>query len=529
MHVKKYIHPRNKYKKSPDYKKLAIMYPEFREVAITDLTGKVKIDFKKKESVRVLTETLLKHDFDLHVSIPPDKLNPALTLRMNYVLWIEDLMKHSKLTMDKTTGIDIGTGAISIYALLLAKIYKCHMIGTEVDKESINHAENCIRKNNLQDLIKVVTVNSDSIFKNAVEKDKVYDFSMCNPPFFENEGDGERVAKALPPRNAPTGNEGELKTKGGELAFVTRMIEESIELGDRIKVYSTMIGKKVDFFCLKKVIRSNNIKNVTWTVFCQGHTTRWGLAWSFLPKNVLDLNTAPVIRKAEKSVMPLFENKTSITFPMNDKFSCMDDVISFLNSTAKELNIELQEVPISEDNFDGWVCQLTAKEKTWEHARRKRRLTQQLALKKLKESDGECVKTSVNTKETSDTIITAEENINIKQANEKLSEETLSARKEKYGESSSECVPLLTCELWVEIESSEIEETVPEDDLFRIWMIFENGSGGLEALQSLRQYLMNRLGVKRTSLHDPSKSVKKRRKKMKRNTGEDVTVPLNQS
>lgn len=120
----------------------------------------------------------------------------------------------------------------------------------------------------------MVTVNSDSIFKDAVEEDKVYNFSMCNPPFFENEVDDERVAKALPPRNAPTGNEGELKTKGGELAFVTRMIEESIELGDRIKVYSTMIGKKVDFLRLKKVIKSSNIENVTWTVFCQGHTTR---------------------------------------------------------------------------------------------------------------------------------------------------------------------------------------------------------------------------------------------------------------
>lgn len=192
--------------------------------------------------------------------------------------------------------------------------------------------------------------------------------------------------------------------------------------------------------------------------------------------------------------------------------------------------IKLQEVPISEDSFDGWVCQLTAKERTWEHARRKRRLAQQLALKNLKNSDDECVEASVNAKETSDTVtLTAEEDINVEQANEKSSEETLSARKEKYGESSSECVTLLTCELWVEIESSEIEETVPEDDLFKIWMIFENGSGGLEALQSLRQYLMNRLGVKRTSLHDPSKSVKKRRKKMKKNTGEDVTVPLNPS
>lgn len=121
----------------------------------------------------------------------------------------------------------------------------------------------------------MITVNSDSIFKDAVEKDKTYDFSMCNPPFFENESDGERVAKALPPRNAPTGDEGELKTKGGELAFVTKMIEESIELGDQIKIYTTMIGKKVDFLHLKKMIKSSSIENTTWTVFCQGHTTRY--------------------------------------------------------------------------------------------------------------------------------------------------------------------------------------------------------------------------------------------------------------
>lgn len=34
MSVKRYIHPRNKYKRPPDYKQLAVMYPEFREIAI---------------------------------------------------------------------------------------------------------------------------------------------------------------------------------------------------------------------------------------------------------------------------------------------------------------------------------------------------------------------------------------------------------------------------------------------------------------------------------------------------------------
>jgi len=109
-----------------------------------------------------------------------------------------------------------------------------------------------------------------------MQDDRIYDFSMCNPPFFESEDDGfEKVAKVLPPRNAPTGNDGELKTEGGEIGFVTRMIEESVEVGDRVKIYSTMIGKKADLVSLRRLLRSKDIKNMTWTEFCQGYTTRY--------------------------------------------------------------------------------------------------------------------------------------------------------------------------------------------------------------------------------------------------------------
>lgn len=160
------------------------------------------------------------------------------------------------------------------------------------------------------------------------------------------------------------------------------------------------------------------------------------------------------------------------------------------------------------------MCRLTAEEKTWEHARRKRRLAQQLALKKLKDADGGRVE--VNTVETSsDTVLVAEENVDVKQADENPSEETSSVREEESGESSSKREPLLTCELWIEIESSHMEETVSNDDMFCIWMTFKDGSGGLDALQSLRQYLKNRLGVKRMVLDDPTRPVKKAKKKKK--------------
>ncbi|KYN21317.1 Putative methyltransferase METT10D [Trachymyrmex cornetzi] len=492
MSVKQYMHPRNKYKRPPDYKQLAVLYPEFREIAIMDLTGRVRIDFKERKSLHVLTETLLKHDFDLNVNIPADKLNPAIPLRLNYILWMEDLMTHSKLEMEKVTGIDIGTGAVCIYALLLAKIYKCQVIGTEVDKGSVEHAQKCIKKNKLQDLIEM---NSNRIFKDVVQDNRVYDFSMCNPPFFENEDDSfKKVEKVLPPRNAPTGNDSELKTEGGEVCFVTKMIEESVKVGDRIKIYSTMIGKKADLAVLRRLLRSKNIKNMTWTEFCQGHTTRWGLAWSFLPQNVVNLTTAPVIRKHRKSIVGLLKDyKTSITFPVNDKFSCIDDIISFLKVTAKELNIELQDIPIPENSFDSWVCRITARKRSWEHMRRKRRSAQQFALKRAKGESGECIEANTCAEETS--IKTGN---SMKSSDEESSDKELSEKND----------PLLVCKFWVEVESRNDSQDIitQPNEIFRIWMVFENGYDGLDALHSLRQYLINKLEVREKILDNPSKT-----------------------
>lgn len=71
-----------------------------------DLSGKLRFNFKNEQSLRVLAKTLLKHDFDLDVNIPPGKLVPALPLRLNYIHWIEDLMEHGKIITIQ--GIDIG-------------------------------------------------------------------------------------------------------------------------------------------------------------------------------------------------------------------------------------------------------------------------------------------------------------------------------------------------------------------------------------------------------------------------------------
>lgn len=64
----------------------------------------MSIDFKDPNSLRVLTKCLLQADFKLIVEIPENRLVPTLPLRLNYILWIEDLVTNR----ENVKGIDIG-------------------------------------------------------------------------------------------------------------------------------------------------------------------------------------------------------------------------------------------------------------------------------------------------------------------------------------------------------------------------------------------------------------------------------------
>lgn len=121
-------------------------------IMFKDVSGKVTIDFKDIKALRALTCTLLKKDFGLDVEIPLTRMIPTVPLRLNYILWIEDLLSISG-KLDGIDGIDIGTGASCIYPLLAAKSKGWSMLATDVDNESLNFAKNNIERNSLTDLI----------------------------------------------------------------------------------------------------------------------------------------------------------------------------------------------------------------------------------------------------------------------------------------------------------------------------------------------------------------------------------------
>ncbi|NWV53528.1 MET16 methyltransferase, partial [Daphoenositta chrysoptera] len=386
MALNKSMHVRNRYKdKPPDFAYLAGKYPEFQQHVQTTLAGRVSLNFKDPEAVRALTCTLLKEDFGLTIDIPVERLIPTVPLRLNYIHWVEDLIGHQDAERQTLRrGIDIGTGASCIYPLLGATLNGWYFLATEVDDMCFNYAKKNVEQNNLSDLIKVVKVPQKTLLMDALKEESeiIYDFCMCNPPFFANQleakGVNSRNPRRPPPSSVNTGGITEIMAEGGELEFVKRIIHDSLQLKKRLRWYSCMLGKKCSLAPLKEELRIQGVPKVTHTEFCQGRTMRWALAWSFYD-DVQVPSPPSKRRKLEKPRKPItFMVLASTVKELSIKAAAMgwDAVESlavvraWVEKILTDLKVQHKHVPCGKDEISLFV---TAIENSWIHLRRKKR------------------------------------------------------------------------------------------------------------------------------------------------------------
>ncbi|KAM8976763.1 RNA N(6)-adenosine-methyltransferase METTL16 isoform 2-T2 [Pelodytes ibericus] len=384
MALNKSMHPRNRYRdKPPDFAFLASKYPEFKQHINVSLAGKVSLNFKDPGAVRALTCTLLKEDFGLSIDIPLERLIPTVPLRLNYIHWVEDLISyHDSDKADLRRGIDIGTGASCIYPLLGATLNGWYFLATEVDDICFNYAKKNVEQNNLADLIKVVKVPQKTLLMDALKEESeiIYDFCMCNPPFFANQleakGVNSRNPHRPPPSSVNTGGITEIMAEGGELEFVKRIIHDSLQLKKRLRWYSCMLGKKCSLAPLKEELRIHGVPKVAHTEFYQGRTMRWALAWSFYEDLVIPDNP-PKKRKLEKSRKPMvFTVLESTVKLLEAKSSKSSDAgnIAVVTEWLKQIltNLKVQHKYVTCTDKEESLF-LTAIENSWVHIRRKKR------------------------------------------------------------------------------------------------------------------------------------------------------------
>uniref|UniRef100_A0A914W420 U6 small nuclear RNA (adenine-(43)-N(6))-methyltransferase n=1 Tax=Plectus sambesii TaxID=2011161 RepID=A0A914W420_9BILA len=156
MAFNKFMHPRNPYKeRPPDFKELAKNYSVFKDHCTIDHHGKARVNFGDPEAVRALTWTLLKNDFNLDVDLPADCLVPRVTQRLNYLLWLEDLVNQNDIK-GPIIGIDIGTGASCVFPLLGARQCGWDFVATDTDAKAVEVATRNVRRNQLEQHITVL-------------------------------------------------------------------------------------------------------------------------------------------------------------------------------------------------------------------------------------------------------------------------------------------------------------------------------------------------------------------------------------
>uniref|UniRef100_A0A6I8RZL8 U6 small nuclear RNA (adenine-(43)-N(6))-methyltransferase n=1 Tax=Xenopus tropicalis TaxID=8364 RepID=A0A6I8RZL8_XENTR len=337
MALNKSMHPRNRYKdKPPDFAYLASKYPEFKQHVNVNLAGRVSLNFKDPCAVRALTCTLLREDFGLTIDIPLERLIPTVPLRLNYIHWVEDLINYHD--SDKTAlrrGIDI-----------------------------------------------VVKVPQKTLLMDALKEESeiIYDFCMCNPPFFANQleaqGVNSRNPHRPPPSSVNTGGITEIMAEGGELEFVKRIIHDSLKLKKRLRWYSCMLGKKCSLAPLKEELRKQGVPRVAHTEFYQGRTMRWALAWSFyeeviIPnppkKRKLEKPRKPMVFTVLESVIKLLVEKLPSGSEVPESITVVTDCIKKI---LTDLKVQHKDVPCGRGEESLF---LTAVENSWIHIRRKRR------------------------------------------------------------------------------------------------------------------------------------------------------------
>ncbi|KAF2034225.1 hypothetical protein EK21DRAFT_56869 [Setomelanomma holmii] len=275
-----------------DFKALTKKDPKFK-IAWQMCAG--KLDFQDPETIKVLSKAILRADFGLQLEVPDDRLCPPIPNRWNYVSWIQGLIDSTCPVVSNVyephravVGLDIGAGASAIYTMLCLQSRPAWtMCATDIDKKSFESAAQNLALNNLMTRTKLLqTTQLNALIPMQALGVNHLDFTMCNPPFFTDSSDMsaslKSEGKSWKPNAVCTGAEVEMVCNGGDLGFVTKIVNESLVLKEKVQWYSSMLGKMSSAKAIIDLLKKHGITNWAVGVVDTGSSTkRWVVAWSF--------------------------------------------------------------------------------------------------------------------------------------------------------------------------------------------------------------------------------------------------------
>jgi 23S rRNA (adenine1618-N6)-methyltransferase len=295
--TKEKMHPRNRFRGGYDFSELVLETPPLAAHVRPNAHGDLSIDYADNEAVKALNQALLRHAYGLvSWDIPRGSLCPPVPGRSDYIHHIADLLGEGRSGIPRGPGIrvlDIGVGGSCIYPLIGASEYGWSFVGSDVDPSALHWARGLVAANpKVEGLIECrLQKDRSRCFAGVILEGETFDMSMCNPPFHASAAEAregnERKRRNLglgkgkaPDRNFG-GHGNELWCPGGELGFITRMIAESVGIGDRCRWYTTLVSKSAHVPRLEGAAREAGAAEVRVIEMAQGQKQSRLLAWTF--------------------------------------------------------------------------------------------------------------------------------------------------------------------------------------------------------------------------------------------------------
>ena len=246
------LHPRNRHQGHYDFKALMEVSPELKNFIAPNHRYEESLDFSDPAAVKALNRALLLSYYGIvDWDIPDEYLCPPIPGRADYIHGLADLLSYSNdkriPTGSKIRVLDIGVGANCVYPIVGHSEYGWSFVGADIDPGAFASSEKILNANpKLKAAVELRRQPKKKIFKGIIQKD-------------------------------------ELWCEGGEVAFITQMIEESFEFQSSCLYFSSFVSKGPSMEPIEHLLRTEKIEWVVQSME-QGQKHSRFIAWTFMDK-----------------------------------------------------------------------------------------------------------------------------------------------------------------------------------------------------------------------------------------------------
>lgn len=296
------LHPRNRHHGQYDFARLEAGSPALSRFVTTNRFGTRTVDFADPAAVQALNQAILTSEYGINGwDLPPQYLCPPIPGRADYLHHLADLLAAdnggSIPRGPKVCAFDLGVGASAIYPLLGHREYGWRFVASDSDPTALASAQRILRANpGIEPHVALRRQRAPlRVFAGVVQEGEHFDIALSNPPFhasaaeamagtrrkWHNLGRPGDARRGEPLRNFG-GQESELWCPGGEVGFISRMIEESAQMRGLCLWFTSLVSKESSLPAIIRALRSVHVRDRRIIEMAQGQKRSRIIAWTFL-------------------------------------------------------------------------------------------------------------------------------------------------------------------------------------------------------------------------------------------------------